>query len=74
MLAQELHRCGSFWSLLLSIDGIWPNALGDRVARAAVACTAPITCVHHWAALSNCPTSIASGLASAASVMAAERG
>ena len=20
MLAQELHRCGSFWSLLLSID------------------------------------------------------
>ena len=39
MLAQELHRCGSFWSLLLLIDRDLAECVGDRVARAAVACT-----------------------------------
>jgi hypothetical protein len=43
MLAQELHRCGSFWSLLLSID----RDLAERARRQGCPCGGRLHCANY---------------------------
>ena len=43
MLAQELHRCGSFWSLLLSID----RDLAECARRQGCPCGGRLHCANY---------------------------
>jgi hypothetical protein len=74
MIGRELVDIVSFWSFLLSIDRDLPNPLVGRDARAAVACTAPITREHRAAVLLTFRMGTTTGSASAVIVTVAERG
>jgi len=74
MIAHELHRSGSFWSFLLSIDTDLADSLGSKDARAVVASTRPTSRGHRGAGLITYRRSIAAGSASAAIATAAGRG
>ena len=76
MIGHELHRSGSFWSFLLSID----KDLADSTRQKGCSCggrlhfTAPTTRGHRGAGRIICRRSIARGSASAAIATAAGRG
>ena len=74
MIGHELHRTGSFWSFLLSIDKDLADSTRSKDARAVVASTPPTTRGHRGAGLIAYRRSIAAGSASAAIATVAERG
>ena len=74
MIGHELHRSGSFWSFLLSIDKDLADSARQQGCSAVVASTAPTTRVHRAAGRIICRRSIAAGSASAAIATAAGRG
>ena len=49
MIGHELHRSGSFWSFLLSIDKDLADSIRQKDARAVVASTSPTTRGHRGA-------------------------
>ena len=71
MIGRELVDSVSFWSFSIRT---WPNLLGGRHARAAAACTVPITREHRAADLKIFRMGTTTGSASVVVVMVAERG
>ena len=74
MMGHELHRSGSFWSFLLSID----SDLADSARQRGCSCGGRLHDANYpWACGAGLITyrrSIAAGSASAAIATAAERG
>lgn len=74
MMGHELHRSGSFWSFLLSID----KDLADSTRQQGCTCGGRLHCANYppapRAGRIICRRSIAAGSASAAIATAAGRG